>query len=351
MRIVHLIESHTIHTKRIVDHQVRTGHEVHVVTFRNLAGEGPVSVIPVPPWENRLPYAHHWRGLTWWSRYLHASRPDIVHGHYLSTAALYLRSARAHSVVASAMGSDVLVDPDAMHARILLSALPKWVELFTSGAPHLTRRMVELGIPEERIATFPWGVNDHVFFPAANLSSATSIVSTRNFEWVYDLPTLVSAFKIMSLGSTTARLDLYGDGSLRSSLEARVAKSGIGTRVRFHGRVDPRRLSEGLRESAVYVSTSKSDAASVSLLEAMATGLVPVVCDIEANRRWVSHGENGLLFPVGDAGRLAQTLRRAITDEDLRIRSRTANPRIIKEKASWDDSMKRLEEIYESVIR
>jgi glycosyltransferase involved in cell wall biosynthesis len=64
-----------------------------------------------------------------------------------------------------------------------------------------------------------------------------------------------------------------------------------------------------LRAADVYVSASSSDGTSSSLLEAMASGLYPVVSDITANRPWVEHGKNGLLFAVGDAASLAEALR------------------------------------------
>jgi glycosyltransferase involved in cell wall biosynthesis len=350
MRILHFTEAHTVHTDRLVRHHLAAGHDVEVITFHNYVGRGPVRVIPVGSLSSRLPYAHHWVGLSAMRKAMADFRPDIVHGHYLSTAGLYFAVSPRCGVVGSAMGSDVLIDPRATHARLLISALPRWVDFFTSGAPHLTRRMVELGIPEDRIATFPWGVDNHIFHPAATMPPPLVIVSTRNFESVYDIPTLILAFAILAREFPDTRLNLYGDGSLRSSLENLTAKSGIADRVRFQGQASPETLSAALRDSAVYVSTSKSDAASISLLEAMATGLVPVVSDIEANRHWICDGENGLLFPVGSARALAQKLRRTIIDEDLRVRAHTANPRIVRERASWADSMRRLDDVYEKVI-
>jgi glycosyltransferase involved in cell wall biosynthesis len=209
--------------------------------------------------------------------------------------------------------------------------------------------MVDLGIPEQRIETFPWGVEFKVFHPAASAPTTPAIVSTRNFESVYDLPTLLHAVGQVARDVPGMRLDLFGDGSLRDSLAGIVHKAGLESQVRFMGRVDPITLARRLREASTYVSTSKSDAASVSLLEAMATGLVPVVSDIEANRPWVTHGENGLLFPVGDSDALRSAIRRALSDEELRARAREANPRIIEARASWGESMRRLEEVYRRV--
>ena len=55
-----------------------------------------------------------------------------------------------------------------------------------------------------------------------------------------------------------------------------------------------------LLESGFYISMTESDGASLSLMEAMAVGAIPVVSDIEPNREWVKNGVNGVLVPLDD---------------------------------------------------
>lgn len=350
MRVLHIIESYTIHVQRIVEHQLRQGHEVGVATFNDYVHSGPVSVLTPPPRSNRLPYAHHWRGLTLIQRLARRFRPNVVHGHYLSTAALYMAACPADATVGSAMGSDIMIDSKTTHSRMLLRALPLWVNAFTSGAEHITRAMVSLGIPANRISTFPWGVDTSLFHPPSTAPEAGLVVSTRSFEPVYDVETLLSAYALLHKDSPGVRLRLYGGGSLEESLRAQAERLGLAPSVEFAGFASHPTEAEGLRDASVYVSTSKSDAASVSLLEAMATGLIPVVSDIEANRPWVRHGENGLLFAQGDPVDLERNLRRALSDESLRSRAREVNPRIVSTRATWEQSMHAINEVYRKVL-
>ncbi|HKZ99921.1 MAG TPA: glycosyltransferase [Thermoplasmata archaeon] len=350
MRILHLIESHTVHTDRILRHQLAEGNHAAVVTFHDHVGHGPVTVLPGGGLYARLPYRHHWQGLTGVLRVVRRFQPDILHGHYLSTAAAYLSCTQGPATVGTAMGSDILFDSLTVHARLLLRSLRWTVDRFTSVAPHLTRRMVELGLPSEHISTFPWGVDVARFRPSPEPSSDDVIISTRNFEPVYDLPTLLRAFGRVSRNKPDVRLELLGDGSQRAflaSLAARIAPPG---RIEFLGRIPPDTLADRLRSASLYISTSLSDGASTSLLEAMAVGLLPIVTDIQANQAWIRDGRNGLLFAAGDEKALAGAILHGLEDKGLRDRARRENPLIIAARASWRTSMDRLDAVYRAAL-
>jgi glycosyltransferase involved in cell wall biosynthesis len=107
-------------------------------------------------------------------------------------------------------------------------------------------------------------------------------------------------------------------------------------------------LPDTLRRADVYVSAALSDGASASLLEALASGLVPVVTDIPANRGWLAPGESGLLFPPGDEAALAAALERALGDAALRARAREAGPRVVAERADFEVNMERLAALLEA---
>src|SRR6185295_18103430 len=105
-----------------------------------------------------------------------------------------------------------------------------------------------------------------------------------------------------------ARLVIAGDGSLRLALERMAREMLPAGRFEFVGRLEPAPLAELLGRAEVYLSASLSDSTSVSLLEAMASGAVPVVSDIEGNREWVRDGEGARLFAAGDVAALEREL-------------------------------------------
>ena len=81
------------------------------------------------------------------------------------------------------------------------------------------------------------------------------------------------------------------DGSLRPVLERQVAAAGLAHRVRFIGRVDAATQAGWYARARWYVSLPKSDSVSVSVLEALAHGCIPLLSDLPANHELVHRGD------------------------------------------------------------
>jgi glycosyltransferase involved in cell wall biosynthesis len=125
------------------------------------------------------------------------------------------------------------------------------------------------------------------------------IVTIARFHPVKDHATLLRGFAATIAGRPDVDLLLAGDGPLRPDLERLVAELGISDRVRFLGiRSDVPAL---LAACDVFALTSVSEAASLTLLEAMASRLPVVITDVGGNPEIVRHDIEGLLVPRGDA--------------------------------------------------
>jgi len=73
-------------------------------------------------------------------------------------------------------------------------------------------------------------------------------------------------------------------------------------------------LPQILEGHQIAVSASLAEGFSLALPEVMACGLAPVATDISGAREIVTHGQNGLLAPTGDAGALATGVAELISD-------------------------------------
>jgi glycosyltransferase involved in cell wall biosynthesis len=107
-------------------------------------------------------------------------------------------------------------------------------------------------------------------------------------------------------------------------------------------------MPKWFRAADTYVSCAQSDGTSVSLLEAMATGLPAVVTDIPSNREWVLDGRNGWLAAARSTGEFADRLLRAarLSPKQRRLFSKRSQ-RMVEERADWDRNFPRLLEMYE----
>jgi glycosyltransferase involved in cell wall biosynthesis len=115
---------------------------------------------------------------------------------------------------------------------------------------------------------------------------------------------------------------LVGDGPLRTEVDRAADKN-----VRVLGqRADVPRL---LAAADFYISTSRREGMSLSLLEAMAAGLVPVVTDLPENTEAV--GDTGATVPVCHETSVADTLSRLIEEpSDTASRGVQARTRITR---------------------
>ena len=138
------------------------------------------------------------------------------------------------------------------------------------------------------------------------------IGNIARFHPVKDQAMLLHAFAGVVAARADVDLLLVGDGSLRGTLTELVRSLGLDSRVHFLGvRSD---VPDILRALDVFALTSLSEAASLTLLEAMAAGIPVVVTAVGGNPELVRHGIDGLHVPRGDAGATARALLRILGD-------------------------------------
>ncbi|MGN1015493.1 MAG: glycosyltransferase family 4 protein [Faecousia sp.] len=98
-----------------------------------------------------------------------------------------------------------------------------------------------------------------------------------------------------------------GRGPLKEELEALAREKGLGDRVRFMGYRND--IPAFYAMADVFVFPSFREGLSVSVMEAMASGL-PVVCSrIRGNTDMVEDGDNGYLIDPGNPESIARALR------------------------------------------
>jgi glycosyltransferase involved in cell wall biosynthesis len=108
--------------------------------------------------------------------------------------------------------------------------------------------------------------------------------------------------------------------------------------------VRPETLAAWLGRADVYLSASHSDSTSVTLLEAMAAGAIPVVTDIDGNREWVADGEGAHTFAPGDASGVTRAIEQVLANPSWAAAARARNRAVIETRAVWSANMGRIEE-------
>jgi glycosyltransferase involved in cell wall biosynthesis len=351
MRIAFLGDGSLGHVRRWAGYFHDKGHDILLISFEDVTG----CTFPVKRLRKLLPtkLAGYAAALGAVKKELESFGPDIVNAIYAGGYGFIGAQSSYRPLVISAIGSDMLVDyPSSFAHRLQIQYALKRASLVTTDAESLSDAVVHAGVEPSRIVEIYFGIDPSIFNGEGRTPRGKGplrIVSTRNLYPVYGLRTLLAAFAGLRK-KTDARLVICGHGPDRGALEKRAASLGIGDSVTFAGRLDPAGIAAELKKADIYVSTSSSDSTSVSLLEAMACGAVPVVSDLAANREWIRDGSSGRLFPIDDAAALTGAMLGIHEDPVLADSIRKAAAATVAQRGLWLPNMERAEMEFRRLI-
>ncbi len=353
MRILFLSEARSYHTKRWVDYFVDRKHQCFLISLEKgiptKAEEFPIDSKILPSF---LKYP---LSVSKVKKIAEKLNPDLTNAHFVPSYGLIGALSGQHPLAISTWGSDILISAQRsflhkLRAKYVLSK----ADLITTDAKILTQAILNLGIRGKKVIENPMGVDRNLVLDCEKRGFDSSyqeekknfvILSCRKLEPVYDIVTLLKAVPtVIRQAQKKVKFVMVGEGSQKSKLIKLARDLKVEDYVEFKGELSPKDLLDCYKQSDVYVSTALSDSTSVSLLEAMALGLIPIVADIAGNREWIEHEKNGFLFPASDHHALAKLISRAANELTDWADFRERNVSLIKAKAIWEDNMKAVEE-------
>lgn len=282
-------------------------------------------------------------------------KPDIVHAHYATSAGLTALVCGFHPTVVTVHGSDLTTGIKSLIWRVLLRKVFRFADCVNVVSDDLGEMVLSLGICKDKIETFTLGIDTDLFRFAGvekiEKSRPLRMICTRRLEPVFDHVTIIRALALLKEKGIIFKMIFAGNGSLPGVLKEQVSKLGLDNCVSFVGKVPNKDLPELLGRSDVYLSASLWDGTSLSLLEALATGLFPIVSDIKANSAWIKDDDNGFLHKVGDAEDLANCIIRLLDELEIAEKACSYNRKKVEEKADRTKNMKRLESLYKKLVQ
>lgn len=325
----------------------REGLVVYLITdgkVRLDRSRDPVTVVRL----RKVTYGNLLTNLIQLRRAVQKIRPDIVHAFYSTNFGLLSVLAKRENVVVTVQGSDIFIEPK----RSRVFSLINWfVFKRATGihlvASHMKGEMRKYEVPPEKLSVFPEGVDTRTFKSAKRPENERlSMISTRRLKENYRNDVLIqAAFRLKQAGKRFS-LVMVGEGPERENLETLSRQLGIQKDVRFVGFVDRTKICSYLQKNMYYISTSPSDGASASLLEAMACGAYPIVTDIEANREFIIQGETGFLFRKNDPSSLADFILEIHGNRNLFRSAAKKNRMRIEQDYSTDRTLRKLMRVY-----
>ncbi len=227
----------------------------------------------------------------------------------------------------------------------------KKADLIHAWGPVMTISMHEANVDMNKVLVLPKGI-DLTKFGNQNNANPEKIcaIVTRSLLPEYRHNIILKSFAILNQKGIDFLLTIIGDGTQLSKLKDLAKDLDIENKVNFTGRIPNTELPKLLQQSNIYISMPITEGVSASLFEAMATNCYPIVTDIEGNKSWIKHRENGQLVTVDDYKMLAEELIWAFENNKHRNEAVLKNRKILEKNADYNINMKIIANKYHELI-
>jgi glycosyltransferase involved in cell wall biosynthesis len=221
---------------------------------------------------------------------------------------------------------------------------PKWRRWYAAAsgvaftAPALVRPFTQAGLfgPLTQFFAIPESSSRFGLGNRADARAATGLYGDPCVLWVGHLAAGKDPLTVLD-GIAQAALRLpglqlwcaFGNAPLLDDVRKYIdGDPRLTDRVHLLGKVPHARIETLMQAADLFVSGSHAESCGYALLEALASGITPVVTDIPSFRALTGDGRIGHLWPPGDAARLAESLVRAastpLSPEQVRAHFDTA---------------------------
>lgn len=199
------------------------------------------------------------------------------------------------------------------------------------------RRLALESYPEVPISVITNGVSETDYRPGEEAARNTSRLCALCVSRLVDRKGIDILLRALErCNDQRLFLKIAGTGAEADKLESLARELGLSNRVAFLGQQSAQQLMRHYREVDFLVHPALAESFSMTLLEAMSSGLPVVSTNAGGIPELITHGENGLLCPPGDVQALSEAMQTMSADADLRARLSKANRCRILRAFTWD---------------
>jgi glycosyltransferase involved in cell wall biosynthesis len=278
------------------------------------------------------------------------ARADVVHVFSASYSSFLLAPLPA-IVVARLLGKPVILNyrsgeaPDHLRRSAIARAALARVDRNIVPSRFLVDVFRQFGIDASIVPNI---VDTERFMFRERNPLRPRLLSTRNFDALYNVTATLRAFRLVQDRWPDASLTLVGGGDQEHKLRALVSNLGL-RNVTFAGRVNPNFIATYYADHDIYLQSPDIDNMPTSVLEAFASGLPVVSTEAGGVPAILTHGRDGLLAPLGDYRALAAHVLTLLDRPDYaRDLARTARGRC--DACTWSSVREEWLDAYRSVV-
>lgn len=172
-------------------------------------------------------------------------------------------------------------------------------------------------IKDSKSTVIPNAVNPAFIRPQYEGKKRKVIAGAGRLDVQKKFGLLIRAFAKIAPEFPEYNLIIYGKGNEEQELKALVDSLGMQGRIELPGNIQ--NIAEEMEKNTMFVLSSDFEGMPNALMEAMALGLpcVSTDCPCGGPRYLIQDGVNGLLVPVADVDKMAEAMRKVLSDSNF----------------------------------
>lgn len=337
-KIFFIADAKSIHTAKWVDYFVEKKYDVYLATFSNVNNTKCGNIYFLSSRKSKVSGGnyHYLLGVLRLAKIFKEVEPDVINAHYSYSMGLIALLAKNRSKVNSEFsivchGSDILTPPNAY----IFDKLNKYILQNTDKvfvvSDQIKDKVETLHVDVNKVFVGQYGVD----VLSSDLSKDIDIVSNRAYNSNSRIDFLLESIDLMNCRNLN--IVFIVPNIEDSDYDSLINKYPY---IKFYKHIEYSRMIDLLSRAKIYISATKSDGTSLSLLEAMKLNCIPIVSNIMSNRSWIIDGINGYLF--NGKKDFQVKLTRALKSKN-RESIVVINELLVSEKGSYKTQMHKIE--------
>lgn len=144
-------------------------------------------------------------------------------------------------------------------------------------------------------------------------------------------------------------MSIAGDGELLETIHDYVKTNNLAEKVKLLGYLGKEKMTDFWEAQDIYINISEYEGTSLSMLEAMRSGCVPLVTNVSGVRDYIYDGYSGFVFDIGDLHHIAEKVKLLDTNRQLLKEMGAAASQEVYSKCNVMDYTDRLLKIMEDM--
>lgn len=192
----------------------------------------------------------------------------------------------------------------------------------------------------KQIIYIPLALNNYPKEEELNYTKNKNIIAVGRLEKEKGFIDLIEVLNIVVKKDKNVYLNIFGDGSEKEKIVELINKYNLNNNVCLHGFKEQKEIFEYLKNSSLYVMTSREESFGLVLIEAMSYGVPCIAFDSAKGAKDVINGKNGFFVKNRNINKMANMIVEYLNYNKKVQKEYRTNARITTEKYTKEDVSK-----------